>query len=179
MPVTGRPEPAPGLLRRLDATARGAAPGVSTALLMIGSTAPVGLPSLLPAIGLACVFFWSVFRPAAMPAPAVFGLGLMQDLLGFAPLGVGVLTLLLVHGSALKLRRFLAKRSFVVVWLAHCGFALGAVALGYVLQALLNWQMPPRVPALVQLGFCAGLYPPLAWFLTRAHRGMQRAEDLA
>ena len=38
---------------------------------------------------LACVYFWSLFRPAAMPPPVVFLIGVLLDLLGYLPLGVG------------------------------------------------------------------------------------------
>jgi rod shape-determining protein MreD len=166
-------------MRQLDALSRAAAPAVSTAALMVAASAPVGLPSLLPAIGLAGVFFWSIFRPAGMPALATFAIGLLHDLLSFSPLGIGVLTLLLAHAVALRLRRTLAKQSFLLVWLTYCGFASAAVALGFVLQALLAWQMPVTSPAITQLGFTIGLYPLLAWCMTRAHKSMQRAEALA
>jgi rod shape-determining protein MreD len=114
-----------------------------------------------------------------MPAPVAFGLGLLQDLLGFAPLGIGVLTLLLTHAAALRLRRVLAKQSFLLVWLAYCGFALLTVGIGYILQALLAWQVPPTTPAIAQLGLTVGLYPLLAWLMACVHRAMQRAEALA
>ncbi|MDQ1079838.1 rod shape-determining protein MreD [Pseudoroseomonas cervicalis] len=174
----GRPQPAAGLLRRLDGLARAAFPAVSTALLMVLTSTPVGLPSALPAVALGCVFFWSVFRPAAMSPPLCFGMGLLQDLLGFAPLGIGILTLLLVHGLALRIRRFLARQSFLVVWLVFTGFAAGTAALGFALQAVLNLRLPPAAPALVQFALSAGFYPAIAALLTRLHRAMWRAEGI-
>lgn len=168
-----------GLLRRLDAVARAAFPAVGTALLMVLTSAPVGLPSALPAVALACVFFWSVFRPGAMGPPACFLLGLLQDLLGFAPLGVGILTLLLAHGVALRIRRFLVRQSFWVVWLAYAGVAAAAAALGFVLQAVLSWRLPALAPALVQFALSAGFYPAIVALLTGLHKAMRRAEDRA
>ena len=41
---------------------------------MILSLAPFGVPgqaALLPAVALTCVWFWSLYRPAAMPPPMV------------------------------------------------------------------------------------------------------------
>jgi rod shape-determining protein MreD len=175
----GRPQPATGLLRRLDALGRAAFPAAVTALLMVLTSTPVGLPSALPAVALACVFFWSVFRPAAMSPPLCFAIGLLQDLLAFAPLGIGILTLLIVHGLALRFRRFLARQSFLMVWLAYCAFAVGAAALGFVLQAALSWRLPPVAPAVVQFALSAGFYPAIAALLTRLHKAMRRAEDLA
>ncbi|PZW50963.1 rod shape-determining protein MreD [Humitalea rosea] len=175
----GRREPAPGLMRRLDALARAAMPTVIAAVLMMLAAAPVGVPSGVPAVALPCVFFWSVFRPAAMPPPAVFGLGLLQDLLTFAPLGVGVFILLLVHGLALSWRRHLARQSFLVVWLAFSGFAAMAAGLGFALQALLGWVLPPIAPALHLLGLTMGIYPLLSFLLTRTHGAIRAAEEVA
>ncbi|MBK1657981.1 rod shape-determining protein MreD [Paracraurococcus ruber] len=174
--MKGRPAPASGLLRQLDSLARAALPSGVTALLMMLAVVPLGLFGLVPAIALPCVFFWSVFRPAALPPPAVFGLGLLQDLLTAAPLGSGVLVLLVVHGLAARWRRLLAKQSFLLVWLAFCGVAAGAAALATALQALLGWQALPLPPGLWQAVLTAGLYPLLAWPLTRAHEAMIRAE---
>jgi rod shape-determining protein MreD len=177
--MKGRREPAPGLLRRLDALARAAFPAATTVVMMVAAAAPVGLPSALAAVALACVFFWSLFRPAAMPPPVCFVIGLLQDLLGFAPLGTGVLTLLAVHGLVLRLRRPLARQSFLRVWLAFAGFAAGAALLGFMLQAVLNGRMPPPVSGAVFWTLATGFYPAIAALLTRLHKAMQRAEDLA
>jgi len=136
----------------------------------------VGLPGMIGALALPCIFFWTIFRPAAMPAPVVFVLGLLQDLLSFAPLGTGVLTLLIVHGVTLRLRDFLVRQSFLASWMMFCGFAAGGAALGWGLQALLGWVLPPLAPGLGQWGMAVGLYPALAWLLARLHTAMRRAE---
>jgi rod shape-determining protein MreD len=175
--VKGRRPPSPGLLRRADALGRAALPAAVTAGLLILAAVPVGLPGAVPAVGLPCIFFWSVFRPAALPPPAVFGLGLLQDLLTAAPVGSGILILLLVHGLTTRWRRFLARQSFLAVWLAYCGFAAGAAGLDWALHALLGWRLPPVPPGLHQVALTAGLYPAIAFLLTRAHEAMRHAES--
>jgi rod shape-determining protein MreD len=172
----GRPAPAPGLLRRIDAFARLAFPGFSTGFLMVLAAAPVSLPSPVFAATLPCVFFWSVFRPAAMSPPVIFALGLLLDLLTLAPLGAGVLVLLAVHGAALRFRRFLARQSFLAVWLGFCIAALGAAALFWGLQALLALRVAPFAPALHAALLSAGLYPVIALVLARVHAAMRQAE---
>jgi rod shape-determining protein MreD len=171
--------PPRGVLAQLDAGVRAGFPVAVAAILIVLSAVPVGIPGLVAGAALPCVFFWTVFRPAAMPPPAVFLLGLLQDLLGFAPIGSGVLTLLLAQGLAMRWRGWLARRSFLVVWLVFCGFAAGAATLGWMLSALLFWQLPPPVPGLLQFAVSAGLYPALAWGFSRAHRAMRQAEDAA
>src|SRR3954451_13178712 len=97
--------PRPTLGRRLDAIARASFPVSCTILLMLLTAMPFGLAdqaALLPAVAFVCVWFWSLFRPASMPSAAVFLIGLFFDFLGYLPLGVGVLTLLIVHGVALR-----------------------------------------------------------------------------
>lgn len=177
--MKGRPAPRPGLLRQLDALARALLPAATTALLLVLAPVPFALPGLVAAVALPPVYFWSVFRPSAMSPPAAFGLGLLLDLLTLGPFGAGALTLLLTHGLAVRWRGFLARQSFLVVWLVFCGFAAALAGLGWVLQALLAWQVPPLVPGMVQAGLAIGLYPAIALALTRLHGAMQRAEEAA
>jgi hypothetical protein len=70
----------------MDIAARHAFPAGCTILLMLLTETPFGITdqaTLLPAVTLACVYFWSLFRPAAMPPPVVFLIGLLFDLLGY------------------------------------------------------------------------------------------------
>lgn len=178
-PQPGRPAPAPGFRRRMEALGRGLFPPVSTAILMILAAAPVGFPSSVEAVTLPCIFFWSVFRPGSMSPPAAFALGLLQDLLTMAPFGTGILILLLIHGVALRFRHFIARQSFLIVWLIFCLFALGAAVLDWGLQALLSLSLPPPVPAGLYALIAVGFYPVLALPMTRVHRAMRDAEILA
>ncbi|HET6197764.1 MAG TPA: rod shape-determining protein MreD [Acetobacteraceae bacterium] len=159
--------------RRLDIAARHSFPTGCTVLLMLLTEAPFGFAdqaTLLPAVTLACVYFWSLFRPAAMPPPVVFLLGLLFDLLGYMPLGVGPLTLLAVYGLALRWRRVLTRQGFLSAWLAFAGFATGAAALGWILTAALSFRLLPVGPALFEAALTAALYPALAILFIRAHR---------
>lgn len=178
-PQQGRRAPAPGLLRRLDDLARLAFPGASTAVLMVLAAAPVSLPSPVFAVTLPCVAFWSVFRPASMSPPVTFLLGVLLDLLTLSPLGAGVLVLLVLHAVSVRFRRFLARQSFLAVWLAFCVGAAGAGGLHWVLQAVLALRLPPAAPAMHAALLSAGLYPGIALMLTRVHEAMRRAENAA
>jgi rod shape-determining protein MreD len=167
--------PRPSLGRRLDMSARFGFPAASTALLLILAGAPLGLPGQAEAqvvVALSAVYFWSLFRPASMPPVVVFLLGLLVDLLGFAPPGVGVLTLLIVHGLALRWRRSLVRQSFVVVWLVFAAVAAVAAALQWALISLLGFSLLPLGPALFEAELAAGLYPALAVLMTRAHQSL-------
>jgi rod shape-determining protein MreD len=158
--------------RRLDAVARAAFPAACTLVLMLLIAVPFGFAGqamLLPAVGVACVFVWSVLCPAAMPPPVVFVLGVLLDLLGYLPLGVGALTLLAVHGTAVRFRPVLRRLGLLRVWLAFAGFAAGAAALSWGLTAVLSFRLLPAWPALFQALLTAALYPAFAIALGRAH----------
>jgi rod shape-determining protein MreD len=167
--------PRPSLWRQLDSLARRCFPTAATGLLLAVLAAPLGLPGqaeLQQAAALACIFFWSMFRPASMTPPMVFVLGLLVDLLGCAPPGVAVLVLLIAHGLALRWRRVLTRQGFLLVWLAYLGVAAGSAVLSWALVSLLTFTFLPLGPVVLQAGLSAGCYPLLATILIRAHRSL-------
>ncbi len=171
--------PRPSLWRRLDMAARRSFPASVAALLLLATSAPLGLPGqaeLQATIALSCVFFWSLFRPASMPPAAVFLLGLLADLLGYAPPGVSVLTLLLVHGLALHWRRVLTQLGFMLVWLCFVGIASGAAGLEWALTSMMTFRLLPPAPAFFQAALGVGVYPLLAVMFTHAHQTLAEPE---
>jgi len=171
--------PRPTLGRRLDIAARSLFPAGVTALLMLLTHAPLGVggqAALMPATALCGVWFWSLTRPRALPPPVVFLIGVLLDLLGFLPLGIGVLTLLCVHGAALLLRDALAQCGLVWVWLVFAPIATGASVLIWLLVMLLTFRLMSIGPAIFQTGLTLAIYPVLAIPLTAAHRSIASAE---
>jgi rod shape-determining protein MreD len=175
--MVGRPEPSPSLIRRIEAFARAMLPPFAAALTMVAAAGPTGMPALVPAVVPPQVVFWSIFRPAAMSPPAVFAVGLLLDLLTLAPLGTGVLPLLVAHGLAVSWRRFLARQTFLLAWALYAGFAAGAASLGYLLMAALSFTLPPPAPMLREAALSVALYPFFAYLLGRLHQLMLRAEE--
>ncbi len=172
--------PRPSFWRQLDATARLCFPMATTCLMLLLLAAPLGLPGqaeLQQAVALACVFFWSIFRPGSMTPPIVFLLGLLVDLLGYAPPGVAVLVLLIAHGLALRWRRYLTRQVFLLVWLIYITVAAGAAVLSWALVSLLTFRILPLAPALFQTVLSAATYPLLAALFIRAHRNLADPEQ--
>jgi len=166
---------------RLDHAARAGFPATCTILLMLATQAPFGIAGqavMLPAIALACVWFWSLFRPAAMPPVAVFGIGVLLDLLGYMPLGVSVLVLLVAHGIARRWRRFLGQQGFAMTWLAFAPVAAGASLVSWVLVVALTLRLMPAGIAIFQAVLTAAFYPVLAIPLAWAHRAVPEAEAI-
>jgi rod shape-determining protein MreD len=172
--------PRASLGRRLDVAARYCFPACITVLLMLLTQAPFDVPeqaALLPAIALCCVWFWSVFRPAALPPPVVFLIGLLLDLMGYLPLGVGVFTLLAVHGVALSMRRSLSRRGFAWIWVVFGAVACAASLLIWLLVMLLTFRLLSPNPAFFIAVLTVSLYPVLAIPFAGAHRSVANPEQ--
>ncbi len=164
--------PRPSIGRRLDRAARGSFPAGSTVLLMLAATAPWGLAkqaALLPAVTLGSVWFWSLRYPSALSPVLVFAVGVLWDLLGYTPLGAGVLTLLMVQGLAGRARRTLRSERLLLEWPAFGAVALGAALLGWSLISGLQWRAVPLPPALFQCALTVAVYPALRALLGGAH----------
>jgi len=101
---------------------------------------------------------------------------LLLDLLGMSPLGLWAVLLLLLHGATLASRRRLVPQSFYVTWTVFSCFAAALSALAWAVQSLLTLSVLPALPLCAELLFAVGLYPAMAAFLIRAHRGPAAVE---
>jgi rod shape-determining protein MreD len=166
-------------LQRLDRAARAGLPVALTVVLLVLSGVPLGLPGLrglAPAFAVPIVFFWSIWRPALVPAPAVFLIGVLADLLGAAPLGVSAFTLLLLSGLVDVNRRALARQRALSIWLLFAPYAALALGLAWLLASALSLRLMPVEPALLQWALTVALYPALAFAMGRADRWLASAE---
>ena len=163
-----------GVWHQMDVASRHAFPAAQTTIVLLLLAAPIGMPGqaqIQSAWTMACIYFWSLYRPAALPALLVFGIGLLLDLMAQGPVGIGVLLLLLIHAVALKFRRALTRSGFGDVWLAFIGVAAAASAGKWVLTCFLTWHIFPPAAGLFEFALAAGLYPIIALYLILLHRG--------
>jgi rod shape-determining protein MreD len=105
-----------------------------------------------------------------MAPPVVFLIGLLLDLLGYLPPGVGGVTMLTTYGIAHRLRRFLFRQGFAVIWLIFTAVACGIAGMNWALVSTLTASLEPPGPVLFQAGLAAALYPAVAIPLMLAHR---------
>jgi rod shape-determining protein MreD len=165
--------PQPSFTRRLDFVARLSMPALSTAIILLLLAMPFGLPGQAQwqhATALCCIFFWSLFRPTSMPPLVVFALGVLADLLAYAPMGGAVLVFLIAHGLAMRWRRGLTRLGFLLVWFSFIAVAIGAAALEWAATSLLSFHLLPPRDAMLEATIAIGAYPILAIGLTRAHQ---------
>jgi rod shape-determining protein MreD len=171
--------PGPSGLRRLDAAGRRLLPTLSTLLAVFLLAFPIGLPGdpeFVVVLVVISVFFWSIYRPASMPPVAAFLIGLLCDLLGPAPPGIAMVTLVALNGTAVRVRIPLIRQGFLMIWLAFVAMAAASFTAIWVLTACLEWRLVPVAPALFELALASGLYPLLALLLIRLHAGIAAPE---
>jgi rod shape-determining protein MreD len=155
--------------------ARNLAPFSATVLLLIIGLVPLRLPYVPPfgtSLVLVSVYHWAIHRPAILPAPAVFAVGLMADLFGGGMLGLGALMLLACYAVAEHLRRWIVGANFMIVWLGYAALALASVLLTWLLTAVLTGAPVALGPALSGALFGIGAYPLVATLFARAQRGL-------
>jgi rod shape-determining protein MreD len=172
-----RPRPTVG--SGLDVIARAVVPAGSTIVLMLLAAAPFGIigqPALLPAITIGCVWNWSLLQAEHLPPPVVFLLGVLLDLLGYLPPGIGVLMLLSAHGVAVAWRHRLGQHGFVWNWSVLALVAFVASGLIWGLVMLLTLRLLSPVPAIFQAGLTIAIHPLLTVSLAAVHRAIDRTD---
>jgi len=160
----------PGFWQRLDLWARSISPVGLSVILILLSVIPTHLPgygSIVPQLALMGVFHWTVFRPDLLPVVAVFIIGILQDALSGAPLGLNTIVYLTVFGVVLGQRRFFLGKTFWVEWLGFSIIAAGAALQAWLLLSAYHVHLLTPQPVMFQYLMTIGFYPLLAWVMGR------------
>jgi rod shape-determining protein MreD len=164
---------------RLDIAARKLAPLLLTLVLVILSQVPMQLPASMPispAFAVISIYFWGLHQPDVMPAPAVFAVGLFQDILGGLPIGLNAFMLLVLYGLVVSQRRYFFGKSFGVLW---WGFAMLAIVAGFMQWAMMSvfsGRLLAVAPVAVEQLTTAALYPVVAYIFVLTHRSILRED---
>ncbi len=164
---------------RLDIAARRLAPLLLTLVLVVLSQVPMQLPAAMPispAFAVISIYFWGLHQPDVLPAPAVFAVGLFQDILGGLPIGLNAFMLLVLYGLVVSQRRYFFGKSFVVLW---WGFAMLAIVTGFLewaMMSILSGRFLAVMPVAVEQLTTAALYPVVAYIFVLTHRSILRED---
>lgn len=122
-----------------------------------------------PFLTLAVVFFWSVYRPDLMTAPAVFVVGIVYDVCAGLPVGLTSLVLLLMRRLLIVHQNFVYAKPFLVVWALVLVVVPVVALVRYAFGALWFGVLADPSPMLVEAALTIAWYPVLAWLLVRLH----------
>ena len=164
-------------VQRVDFGARAFVPVAVSLLLVLLSVVPLGIPGygvMAPLFSLMAVYYWSIHRPDLLPNFAVFGIGLLQDILSGLPLGVLALVFLLVRAVVVSQRRFLLGKSFLLVWWGFALVVAGASFAIWLLVCVLERSLIDLRPAFFQAVMTLATFPFLTWLFARAQRAYLR-----
>lgn len=157
----------------LQRWARNLVPVATTFLFVLVGQLPLPFPFLsdvAPAFALMSLYYWVVFRPDLMPYVATFGLGIVQDAVAGAPIGLYALVFLLVQAVVLNQRRFVIGKPFWVFWAAFTLVAPIAAFTAWVLASVTRGALLAPGATFVALTMTVILFPAIAWLLVHAQR---------
>ncbi|MFC7333438.1 rod shape-determining protein MreD [Rhodocista pekingensis] len=169
-----------GIWHRLDQTGRHLLPLGTTVLFMLVGMTPTQIPGLVqvaPPLMLMAVVYWAVHRPDLLRPTLVFLLGVLNDLLGGAPLGMTALVFVLAYWLLLTQRRFFLGNSFLLLWIGFTMVALGAAAVQWAVYSLMAAELLTFRAAGFQVMLATAVFPLAAWVLMRLHRAFLMEEE--
>lgn len=160
----------PALWSRLDIIARCITPFGLTILLVLINVLPMQVPGLsriMPLFPLMSIYIWTVHHPRLMPTYAVFLVGFLQDTLVGTPIGLHIVTYLMVYGLVVWQRRFLVGKPFAVIWVGFSLVAAGATIANWVMLSLFYLMTIKGESLAFQYLLSIGTFPVLSWFFMR------------
>lgn len=168
------------LWEQLDNIARNLTPFGLTVVMVLINVVPIrfaDLAQVAPVLPLMAVFHWAIYRPELLPGYAVFLIGILQDILTGAPIGLNAAVFTAVYWGVLSQRRFLFGKSFLIVW---WGFALVlflALLATWMLMSIYHLTPVISEALAFQYLMTLGGFPILAWFFLRWQKSILRLED--
>lgn len=162
---------------RIDLAARRLMPLFIAFGLVVLSQVPMQLPAatpIAPPLALIAVYFWALHQPDLIPAPAVFAIGLFQDILSGLPIGLNAFIFLVIYGLVVSQRRYFFGKSFSVLWWGFATCALVVGTLEWAAMSVLSAQFLSVLPVAVEQLTAAALYPVVAYIFVLTHRSILR-----
>lgn len=148
-------------------------PLLTALIFLVFSTFTWPIPhwgSIAPSLGLAAVFYWSIYRPDLFRPMAVFALGLMNDILHFLPIGLSACVFLTVHQLSYTNRRFFIGQVFYMLWTGFIVATLLSMVMTWSVMSFYNAQLMPILPVIMQSLLTLAIFPLPAWILIKLQR---------
>jgi rod shape-determining protein MreD len=162
-------------LPRVNSGAARLLPVATTVVAALVSILPLRIPgyaALTPAFTLMAAYHWTIYRPDLLPPLALFTVGMVEDLLVGAPVGVTPLLLLLTYVAVLSYRRYFVDRTFPFVWTGFTLLAIIAMLGLWALHCLLDGVLLDFRTTLFRAVLTIAIFPLASFLLGRAQRAL-------
>ena len=154
-------------------------PIATTMLAAILSIEPFhldGYAALTPAFTLMATYHWTIYRPNLLPAPWLFLIGIIQDLLSGGLPGETAVTLLLARAILLPQRHYFVDRPFPFIWAGFTLLTGGAVLLSWALHSLLAAELLDLRGSVLRAVLTISAFPIASFLLGRSQRALIGAD---
>lgn len=156
----------------LDDSGRRLVPLASTLILLIISFMQLPLPytsTIMPPLALIGIFYWSIYRPDRFGIIAAFVIGLLQDMLMGAPLGVTAFLYAVTQRQLQVRQRMFKGGSFALLWMGYIAVQM-MISIGqWLIWSWLAHTPYPLTSFILQLALALCLFPPVGWGLSKLH----------
>ena len=153
-------------------------PVATTLVAAVISVLPLQIPgyaALTPVFTLMAAYHWTIYRPDLLPPVALFAVGLTEDLLAGAPIGINALLLLLTRAAVLGQRRYFVNRNFPFVWAGFTLLTSAAMFALWALHCILTLSLVDFRFAMVRAALTIAIFPLASFLLGRAQRAVMGA----
>jgi rod shape-determining protein MreD len=151
-------------------------PFATTFLLALTSVVPLHIPGfavVTPAFALMAIYHWTIYRSDLLPPVAVFGIGLLLDLLNGAPyVGTSSLLLLLLRQALLSQRRYFVNRPFAHLWAGFLVVTATLTLLEWALVSVLHGAALAIEPPIFGAALTVATFPVGSYLLGRTQRSL-------
>jgi rod shape-determining protein MreD len=135
-----------------------------------------GYAALTPAFTLMATYHWTIYRPNLLPAPWLFLIGIIQDLLSGGLPGETAVTLLLVRAIILPQRHYFVDRPIPFIWAGFTLLTGGAVLLSWALHSLLAAELLDLRGPVLRAVLTISAFPIASFLLGRSQRALFGAD---
>ena len=141
-------------------------PLVMTILLMLFFYMPIKsmeLYYLRPAIGIICVYYWTLKRGYLFSYISAFWIGLIMDIYSSTPLGMNILMMMLLVWVTGWLTKYFKGSSFSATWMVFASVSLLITFVKWLVFSIYFKQFAPIAEILLNLLSTIMFYPLIAY----------------
>ena len=149
---------------------------VLAALLSIEPLHLDGYAALTPAFTLMATYHWTICRPDCLPAPSLFLIGMIQDLLSGGLPGETAVTLLLARAIVLPQQHYLVGRPFPFIWAGFTLLTGGSMLFSWALHSLLAAELLDLRGPVLRTVLTISAFPIASFLLGRSQRALIGAD---
>jgi rod shape-determining protein MreD len=143
---------------------------ILAALLSIEPLHLDGYAALTPAFTLMATYHWTIYRPNLLPAPWLFLIGTIQDLLSGGLPGVTAVTLLLARAIIFPQRHYFIDRPFPFIWAGFTLLTGGAMLFSWALHSMLAAELLDLRGPVLRAVLTISVFPIASFLLGRSQR---------